>query len=217
MKDLVKEFLTEPERQRIEACIRKAEGTTRGEIVVMVVPVSHDYPVAGLLGAAACSIPMAIVATRLLSGLWWGGPDDLWIFLGALFPLFFLCRESVKRIHPLRRLFISGKEMDHEVREAATIQFFQKGMYRTRDETGVLLYLSVFEGKVWVLADRGITSKVPQSFWEEVIESIVKGIHERQAADAICRAVEKIRILLQEKFPLRPGDQNELPDLIIEA
>jgi putative membrane protein len=217
MKDLVKDFLPEPERQKIEACIRKAEGTTRGEIVVMVVPVSHDYPVAGLLGAAAFSIPMAIVATRLLEGLLWAGPNDLWIFLGALFPLFFLCREAVKRIHPLRRLFISGKEMDHEVREAATIQFFQKGMYRTREETGVLLYLSVFEGKVWALADRGITSKVPHGFWEEIIELIVGGIKEGRPAEAICRAVEKIRILLQEQFPVRPADKDELPNLIVES
>jgi putative membrane protein len=60
------------------------------------------------------------------------------------------------RLPRLKRLFVSEKEMDHEVREAATIQFFLKGLFRTREETGVLIYLSVFEGKVWVLGDRGV-------------------------------------------------------------
>lgn len=216
MKDLVEKLLSEPERRQIQACIRAAEATTHGEIVVMVVPASYDYPLAVLLGAAAFSIPLAIAATRLVGGLLWAGPDDLWVFLGLLFPLFLLCRETVRRIHPLRRLFISGREMDAEVKEAATVQFFQRGMYRTRDETGVLLYLSVFEGKVQVVADRGITAKVSPSFWEEIVARIVKGIQEGQTAAAICRAVEKISKLLQEEFPVRPGDQNELPNLIIE-
>ncbi len=217
MRDPVKTFLKKTELAQIETCVREAERTTRGEIVVMLAPASHDYPVAGLLGAAAFSIPTAVVLARMIGRLVWAGPHDLWVFLGILFPLFFLCREVVMRLPRLKRLFVSEKEMDHEVREAATIQFFSKGLYRTREETGVLIYLSVFEGKVWVLGDRGVDAAVPPGFWQEIVDQVVAGITEGRPAAAICAAVGRIRGVLAEKFPAAPGDTNELPNLIVGA
>jgi putative membrane protein len=117
----------------------------------------------------------------------------------------------------LKRLFVSEKEMDHEVREAAAIQFFSKGLYRTREETGVLIYLSVFEGKVWVLGDRGVDAAVPPGFWQEIVDQVVAGITEGRPAAAICEAIGSIRGVLAEKFPAAPGDTNELPNLIVGA
>ena len=82
----VKTFLKEAELEQIESCVRQAERTTRGEIVVMVAPGSHHYPVADLRGAAAFAIPAAVVLARTVGPLVWAGPHDLWIFLGI-----FLC------------------------------------------------------------------------------------------------------------------------------
>ena len=217
MRDPVKKFLREAELEQIETCVREAERTTRGEIVVMVAPASHDYAMAGLLGAAAFSIPAAVFLARMIGRLVWAGPHDLWVFLGMLFPLFFLCREVVIRLPRLKRLFVSEKEMDHEVREAATIQFVSNGLYRTREETGILIYLSVFEGKVWVLGDRGVDAAVPPGFWQEVADQVVAGIKEGRPAAAICAAVGRIRGVLAEKFPASAGDTNELPNLIVGA
>ncbi len=52
--------------------------------------------------------------------------------------------------------------MEEEVREAANIQFFRKRLYRTREETAVLIYISVFERRVCVLGDRGINVAIPE-------------------------------------------------------
>ena len=217
MKDPVKTFLKEAEQEQIESCVRQAERTTRGEIVVMVAPCSHHYPVAALRGAAAFSIPAAVALARTVGPLVWAGPHDLWIFLGILCPLFFIGREVVMRLSRLKRLFVSEKEMDHEVREAATIQFFLKGLFRTREATGVLIYLSVFEGKVWVLGDRGVDAAVPSGFWQGIVDEVVAGIKEGRPAAAVCAAVGRIRGVLAEKFPAAPGDTNELPNLIVDA
>jgi putative membrane protein len=164
MRDPVKKFLRKAELEQIETYVREAERTTRGEIVVMVAPASHGYPMAGVLGSAAISVPVAVALTRTVGPFVWAGPHDLWVFLGILFPLFFLCREVVMRLPRLKRFFVSEKEMDLEVREAATIHFFSKGLHRTREETGILIYLSVFEGKAWVLGDRGVDAAVPLGF-----------------------------------------------------
>jgi putative membrane protein len=217
MRNPVKNMMKKAELDQIASCVREAEHATRGEIVVMMAPASHDYPVAGLLGAAAFSIPAAVALTRMVGRLVWAGPHDLWLFLGIFFPLFFLCREIVMRLPWLKRLFISEKEMDLEVREAATLHFFSKGLYRTKEETGILIYLSIFEGKVWVLGDRGVDAVVPPGFWQEVVDQIVAGIKEDRPAAAICAAVCRIRGVLAEKFPAGPDDSNELPNLIIEG
>jgi putative membrane protein len=172
---------------------------------------------AGLLGSATISLPVAVVLTRTVGPLVWAGPHDLWVFLGILFPLFFLFREIVMRLPRLKRFFVSEKEMDLEVREAATICFFSKGLHRTREETGILIYLSVFEGKVWVLGDRGVNAAVPPGFWQEVVDQVVTGIKEGRPAAAICAAVGRIRGVLAEKFPAAPGDTNELQNLIVEV
>ena len=217
MRDPVKKFLRKAELEQIETYVREAERTTRGEIVVMVAPASHGYPMAGVLGSAAISVPVAVALTRTAGPLVWAGPYDLWVFLGILFPLFFLCREVVMRLPRLKRFFVSEKEMDLEVKEAATIRFFSKGLHRTREETGILIYLSVFEGKVWLLGDRGVNAAVPPGFWQEVVDQIVAGIKEDRPAAAICAAVGRIRGVLAEKFPPAPGDTNELPNLIVDV
>jgi putative membrane protein len=216
MKDLMKRFIPEADRQKIETCVRESESRTQGEIVVMVVPASYDYPMANLLGAIAFSLPVSVALTRALGGLFWAGPSSLWVFLAVLIPLFLVFHEAVKRIHILKRCFIRGKEMEEEVREAAQIQFFRKGLYRTREETGVLIYISVFERSVWVLGDRGINAAIPTAHWNGVVATIVQAIRNGRPAEGICQAVNEVGGILQEKFPIRRGDQNELDNLMVE-
>jgi putative membrane protein len=215
MTDPVKHFLTDAELARVDACVRAAEAASRGEIVVMVAPASHHYPMAGLLGAAALSVPAAIALARAIGPIVWAGPHDLWIFLGCVFPLFFLCRALVTRLPRLKRVFVPAAEMDHEVREAAALNFLAKDLHRTREQNGVLIYLSVFEGRVWILGDRGVDAVAPAGFWQEVVGQVTAGIRTGRRADAICVAVERVRDLLAANFPALPGDTNELPDVIL--
>jgi putative membrane protein len=216
MKDLMERFISKADQHKIETCVHEAESHTRGEIVVMVVPASYHYPMAGLLGATAFSFPIAVALTPALGGLFWAGPSNLWVFLAALIPLFVVFHEAVKRVHVLKRRFIRGKEMEEEVREAAHIQFFRKGLYRTREETGVLIYISVFERRVSVLGDRGINAMIPETHWNGVVATIVQAIKDGRPAEGICQAVSEVGTILQKKFPIRRGDQNELENLIVE-
>ncbi|MBN2034775.1 MAG: TPM domain-containing protein [Deltaproteobacteria bacterium] len=216
MKDRMRRLISKADRHRVETCVREAESRTRGEIVVMVVPASYHYPIANLLGATAFSFPVAIAFTPAVGGLFWVGPHNLWVFLAVLIPLFLVFHEVVKRFHILKRCFIRGKEMDEEVREAAGIQFFRKGLYRTRDEAGVLIYISVFERKVWVLGDRGINAVIPEAQWNGVVATIAQAIKKGEAAEGICRAVDEVGRILRRSFPVRCDDQNELGNLMVE-
>ena len=216
MKDLAKIFLSNDERARVETAVKEAEKLTAGEIVVMIISASYQYPLAIVIGAAAFALLLALIFTPLAGAWLWIGGQNMWLFLGFLTVFFILFHEIIKRIPWLKRFFISRKEIDDEVEEAAITNFFDQGLYRTRDQTGVLVLISVFERRVWVLADRGINAKVSESQWDDIVKMITDGIKQKRPADAICEAVEKIGELLKTYFPIKPDDTDELKNLIIE-
>jgi len=216
MKDLAKTFLSDDERARVDTAVKEAEKLSAGEIVVMIISASYQYPLAIVIGAAAFALPLALIFTPLTGAWLWIGGQNMWLFLGFLTVFFILFHEAIKRSPWLKRFFISRSEIDDEVEEAAITNFFDQDLYRTRDETGVLVLISVFERRVWILADRGINANVPAGQWDEIVKMITDGIKQKRAADAICAAVEKIGALLTDHFPIKPDDTDELKNLIVE-
>ena len=216
MKDLAQKFLSDDERTRVTEAVKAAEKLTAGEIVVMIISASYHYPMANVMGAAVFALPLALIFTTLTGEWLWIGGQNMWLFLGYLVILFFLFHELIKRTPWIKRGFITERQIQEEVEKAATTQFFNQGLYRTRDETGVLVLISVFERKVWVLADRGINAKVQADQWDDIVKMIIAGIKQNRQADAICEAVEKIADLLKTHFPIKPDDRDELRNLIIE-
>jgi len=205
MKDLASKF-----KKNIQTAVKEVEKITSGEIVPMVVSTSYHYPLSNITGGLLMSLIISVVVMTVLHS------ESMWIFLGVFMLLFVIMHELVKRSFPLKRLFISEKEINEEVEEAAIKAFYLQGLYRTRDETGVLIFISVFERRVWVLADRGINQKVAQEAWREIVDMIINGIKSKKQADAIISAVKRVGDILKEHFPVRPDDRDELKNLIIE-
>jgi putative membrane protein len=214
MKNMVNKFLTEGDRAKITGTVKKAEKTTSGEIVPMVVSSSGKYPLSGVIGALALSVPLSLPGAYFIGPLIRMGTRDMWLFLGIETVLFLIGYLLVNNVLWLKRMFISRQEMHDEVRMAALASFYQNGLYRTKHETGVLIYISIFEQKVWVLGDRGIHVKVGDDAWKEIVSIITDGIKNKKQADAICRAVERTGDILKNHFPIKPGDKDELPNLI---
>ena len=217
MKNQAETFLSETDQKRIESVVAATEKRTAGEIACMIVSASYHYAMADILGATAFALPLALLTTHFLGGWLWIGTQNMWLFLGLFALLFALLRWIIARCPALKRLFVSRREIDEEVEEAAVNAFFKKGLYRTRDANGVLLFISVFEHKVWLLADTGIHEKIAQEEWNQLVGRITRGIRSGQGADAICKAIQEIGDLLQAHFPIKPGDTNELDNLIIEG
>jgi putative membrane protein len=216
MHRLAKNLLSEAEKKQVEAAVSAAEKKTSGEIAAIIVPASYGYPMADVIGAAAFALPISILLAVGIGGLFWIGTRDMYLFMGIFAVVFAGFRLGMKHLLWLKRWFISKQEIEEEVEEAAETAFYRNGLFRTRDETGVLIYISVFERKVWVLADRGINEKVPQDSWRGVVDMITTGICEKRPAEAICEAVKTIGEILAGHFPVKADDTNELKNLIIE-
>ncbi|MFH1982990.1 MAG: hypothetical protein ABIL58_14205 [Pseudomonadota bacterium] len=217
MKDLAKQFLSEDDRRRIVSAVKDAEKRTSGEIVPIIASASYDYPMADVIGAAAIAMPAAIVLTEWFGGRFWIGGQNMWLFMGAFSVLFIAGHFIVRRWPWLKRWFVSRQEMDTEVEEAAVTRFYREGLHRTRDETGVLIFVSVFERRVWILADRGINDKVAKDHWAGPVKTIIEGIRQRRQGAAICEAVAAVGQILSAHFPIKPDDRDELDNLIVES
>ncbi|MCF8068007.1 MAG: TPM domain-containing protein [Desulfobacterales bacterium] len=215
MKDLAEQFLTESEKSRIVESVKNAEKFTSGEIVPMIMSSSYHYPMANVLGGVTLALPIALILTPIIGSMLWMGSGDMWVFMSIFIILFAIGHETVKRSGWLKRIFISKREIEEEVKEAAITNFFLRGLHETRDKTGVLILISVFEHKVWILADSGINEKLSKATWDDIVQTIVKGIKNREQGKSICKAVSQIGDLLKKHFPIKPDDTDELDNLII--
>jgi len=204
------DFFTAEEKQRIEAAVKTAETKTSGEIVPMVVDQSYEYPRAELIGAGALAMAVGLLVSWALGG------ESIWWFLPVFVLGFFLFQQLIQRTPGLKRKLIHPDELTEEVREKALVSFVEQGLHETRDKTGILILISLFEHRVQVLADSGINAKVPEHTWEEIVSLITGGLKSDDACETVCKAVERCGELLQEHFPIKEDDSNELPNLIVE-
>lgn len=228
-------FFSEEENRRIESAIADAEKKTSGEIVAMVVDRSGDYRdvvmIMSLIAASLASVyPSELVYAasthiipRILPAFKWFSaiPDGmrymtgLVSFIAMIVILFFPFRFLLMRFPSVTRLFINDRRRESETRERAISAFHEKGLSNTKDATGVLFLISLFERKVYVLADHGIYEKISQHQLDGYVSSIAHGISKKNACEALVDAIREAGTELARHFPVKPDDINELSDKVL--
>lgn len=211
MKTLAQAFLTKEEQDALINCVMDVEKRTSGEIVPVIASMSYDYSRADHLGGLTFGIFAATGITMAL------GREDMWVFLGLFLAVYAIFSRLLSTIPALKKPFISKREMREEVEEAAFTAFYLNGLHRTRDLTGIIIYVSVFERSVQVLADKGINDKVDPAVWDEVIAMITEGIKAGKPGEALCQGVTRCGELIVQHFPVKHDDTDELPNLIIDG
>ena len=215
MKSTAEKFFSAAEQEMVSEAVHRAERITSGEIVPMLVSGSHDYPLAPIRGATLIALVAALLLTAPVADMFWLSSTNLWVFLCLFLPLF-LCSHLLISVAPgLKRLFLFKEEMDEEVREAALAAFFSERLYKTRDANGILIFISLFEHRAWILADSGISDRIPCERWEEGVALITRGVREKNACQALCQTIEMVGGILAKEFPIRDDDVNELHNLIV--
>jgi putative membrane protein len=235
MKKKSEHFFSAGEKERIQEAIQKAEKNTSGEIVMMVVDESDPYREAVSMGAfilsALASIIILIISTvvfNLATG-WSDGSSGLisfrllhtiftlnvWLFI-ALTALFYTPMHHLLVIFPkLKIVFVPRHRKAGAVRDRAVRLFYEKGLHRTKHETGVLLLISLLERKVWILGDRGINEKISKHFWYEQSRALSRGIAESHSGEAACEVIERCGSELARHFPAGKRNDNELSDTVL--
>ncbi|HOJ42962.1 MAG TPA: TPM domain-containing protein, partial [Syntrophorhabdaceae bacterium] len=141
--------------------------------------------------------------------------SSLWLHIPTVFILCFPLKGLFRFLPAMKLPFVSTKRMEKKAMERAIRGFYEKGLYKTRQHTGVLFFISIFERKVWIIADKGIYSKIAQGELNRFAEEISNGIKAGRACDALCVAISEIGKILERHFPTSKNDVNELTDEII--
>lgn len=226
--------LSSEDHARIELAIAAAERTTRGEIVCVVTDEVGPYAEVPLAWAAAGALVLpllALVAAGLARSFDYALGGWAVVHLAAAhaavltalttFALLqctvFLIVFVVVSIPPVRRRLTPRSLKRLRVRGRAREQFFERGLDRTSERTGVLIFISLHDRLAEVLADRGINARVDPSVWSDVVADLLAGIRQGRPADGIVAAVGRCGRLLAEHFPASPNHPNELADQVIES
>jgi putative membrane protein len=202
-------FLTQSEKQRLSDAIRAAEAKTHGEIVTVIARTSGDYFYYPTLWAALIAIasPALLLALPISPGPLGTIELQLVVFVALAAALRLpaikmrLVPRAVQRLHASRR---------------ARDQFHAQGLHHTRERSGVLLFVSVAEHYVEVIADEGIHARVPDGTWHELVRAFTARVQANQIGEGFIEAVNTVGDHLNTHFPAEAGNPNELPDHLIE-
>ena len=200
------EFFTPEERERVRAAVAKAEGSTSGEIVTMAVDASDSYREAEILGAVLLSGLLSVIIAVAIHHV------TIWSYIPLVMLFYFPSWYLFRHVQRLKLPFAGRRRVAEAVRERAVRAFYEKGLYRTREETGILIFMSLLERKVWILGDRGINERIDSRFWQDLAAQLARGLREESACEALCTVVAGCGAELARHFPRRADDLNELRD-----
>lgn len=202
-------FLNESEKERLRHAIRAAEARTHGEIVTVIARTSGDYFYYPTLWAAL----LAIVSPTLLLALpvTFGPLGIVEMQLVAFGVLALLLRWA-----PIRMQLVPRAVQRLHASRRAREQFYAQNLHHTGGQSGILLFVSVAEHHVEIIADAGIHARVPAGTWDQVVVSLTARVKAGQVGEGFIEAVNAVGAQLATHFPAAGVNPNELPDHLIE-
>ena len=208
--------LSEADLDRVRVAVGEAEKRTGGEIVPFVVRQSGDYDVATWRAASVGAL-LAAAAALGVSSLYdgWGLS---WLYASWAVEAATIAGGVVgalvgEYVPAVRRLLAGPGLLAETVHRRAAEAFLDEEVFGTRDRTGILLFVSLFEHRIEVVGDSGINAKVEAAEWVEVVDRVRAGIRQNDLAGGLVSAVDLCGDLLHRRgVALREDDADELSD-----
>jgi putative membrane protein len=185
----------------VAEAVAAVEVSSCAELVVEVRARSGSYAHADarFAGVIAFSTLLFVLLSPWSFAPFWVAPDVLIAYgIGLL-----IARSSPA----IRRWMTTARDRETKVQTNARAVFVERGVANTQRETGLLVYMSMVERRIEVIADRGVLDAVPALEWNQLLEKL------RSRAASPKMLVDVLRVLeplLIRYLPARAGDRNEL-------
>lgn len=187
-------------------CVRQIEKTTDAELVIVVKARSDHYRHADYLFGAILALAglLFLVFSPFDFHPYWFVVDVIALFaVGAVLS---------SRSNSIRRLMTTEKFCAKAVRTSAAAMFYDAGIANTHAEMGVLIYLSLLERRLELIADRGVLKAVPPLEWNQQLFELQQAGRSAQP-ESLTEAIQHLGSLLKEHVPATGENPNELPDV----
>ena len=199
-------FLDAAARTAFASAIEDIERGSTAEVVVAVRRCSAAYLHANLAIGAAAAI--AGLAAMLFSA-------HIFALSSILIDPFVVggIAGAVVELLPGVKRGLSPRAMRRrEVLRAARATFVERGIHRTRDRSGLLVYISWLEREVALVGDAGIERVLSDDARTEAARALAAAMPAGGAA--VARELARLAPALAAGLPCRADDINELPDAI---
>jgi putative membrane protein len=199
-------FLDAAARAAFTGAIEDIERGSAAEVVVAVRRRSarhvHANVIVGAAAAFAGLAAMLFSAHEFALGSILIDPFVVGGLAGAL----------VELLPDVKRWLTPRTVRQRAVQAAARAAFVERGVHRTRDRSGVLVYISWLEREVAVVADSGIERAMSAEARTAAARAMTGAIGGGGAA--VARELARLAPALAAAMPCRADDINELPDAI---
>jgi putative membrane protein len=195
--------ITHEDHAAIAAAIHAAEQRTSGQIVCVVAHASSDYSYIVLIWSTLLAL---FSPWPLIYFTQWSVQRIFLVQLAVFIVVALVCSWP-----PLRMALVPRAVCRARAHRAAIEQFHARRLTRTRNRTGVLIFVSMAERYARIIADDGIASKVPQAEWQSAVDALTGHMRDGRIAQAFVAAIERCGAVLAAHAP-PDGAANELPD-----
>src|SRR5438874_6646222 len=191
--------------ENIAAAVRDIEKATDAEVVIVVRGRSGSYRHADYLfgGLLAFAGLLFVLFSPFDFHTYWVPFDVALLFVAGVF--------VSSRSDTIRRLLTTNNFRTKAVRAGAAAMFYEAGIANTHAENGLLIYLSLLERKMEVIADRGILKAVPPLKWNHSVFELKEVAQKCEPRDLI-EALRNLGSILAEHLPATGENPNELAD-----
>ena len=205
--------LTPADFSSVRAEVEAVEKKTRGELVPLVVEDAGNfygvYYQTALFGIAfAITVGEAWSAARA-----WPLDANELLFIGAAGAL---VGGLVGLVPGVARKLIGSERLAKAVHRRALAEFVEHGCANTRERTGILVMVALFEHRIEIVADRGIQAvaveKEGPEVWNAVTSEFAKSARAGRAVDGLVEVIRKLGEILARHFPPNGTNDNELSD-----
>lgn len=202
-------FLNEDEKARIRQAIEDVEHRTAGELVTVIAQQSDDYLYIPTLWAALLALAVPGVIGYLPF-------DTLHAHSYLTQFIVFVVLAVLFQWPPVKLRLIPRYVKVQRARRLALEQFLAQDLHHTSQRTGILLFVSVAEHYVEIIADKGINDAVAAGTWDKIVNQFINAVKRGQVAGGFITAIQQCGEVLIEHFPVTAEDENELPNHLIE-
>ncbi len=199
MKTITEEF-----KEKLKDKIQSFEKSTSIELVPVIAARSNTYFWPRLSYSLFYSVVLFFVVQYYLHlPLFW----QMGLFLGLSVLLFALFSWA-----PVLRFVLPSGLLQHEVEESALDAFCIEEVFATKARTGVLVFVSLLEHKVFVLADKGLSAHVSKEKWQEMGQKLAADFSAHNPGQSFFSALDMLVQEVAVHFPPCSDNPNELPN-----
>ena len=202
------DVLTAADQEKVRAAITGIEAATSADIVPLVVERSDPQTHATLLAAAAFVLIANVMLLRFL-------PQAGFLPLGLVEIALFAAGLGFARLCPnVRRWFLTRARADATTGEQALIELTRLAQGKNSPAL-VLLFISLFEHRVVVLASSPAAEALAPEHWPKVVEAVLRELRRGRLADGIVAGVNSCADEMKLAFPPGPTRENRFADRAI--